>query len=392
MGLLSSAKNSLEKIRKRNLFRQAAILEQRNNNTIVLNNQRLINFSSNDYLGLSSHVDIIKIISSTADKFGFGSAASPLVCGKTDHHQRLEEMIAYKTGRDRALLFPSGYQANLGVATALSEIEGVEFYLDRMCHASIVDGVMLSRRRFRRYPHNDIESIDRLLESSKRNMKLVLTESIFSMDGDISPLKEISSVAVKRGAQLVVDDAHGFGVMGAGCEGTLSHYGIDQDVAPLMTGTFGKALGLQGAFVAGDKNLIELLVQRARSYIYSTAMSPPLAAGVTEAIKVIDKEPERKLKLFKNVEYFQKKMLEKGIKTPNTNSPIQPIVVGSSSNATQLCERLIDRGLFVVGIRPPTVPVGTARIRISLNSNHQLQELNTLIDALVDEYGELGIE
>ena len=371
MGLLSNAKIELEKIRNRNLFRQAAILEQRNNNTITINKKRLLNFSSNDYLGLSSHADILNSISSTANNFGFGSSASPLVCGKSDHHQRLEEMIAFKTGRDRALLFPSGYQANLGMVTALSLIEGVEFYVDRLCHASILDGLILSRGRFKRYAHNDIESLEGLLNKSNAEVKLVLTESVFSMGGEICPLAEISNIAIKQDAQLLVDDAHGFGVMGEGCQGTLAHFGISQEVAPLMTGTFGKALGLQGAFVAGDNNVIELLVQRARPYIYSTALSAPLAAGVLEAICVIDKEPQRKLKLLENIKYFQKEMLKHGIKIQNTNSPIQPIIVGSSNNAIKLSERLIARGFFVVGIRPPTVPEGTARIRISLNSNHQ---------------------
>lgn len=392
MGLLSSAKIELEKIRNRNLFRQAAILEQRNNNTITVNNKRLINFSSNDYLGLSSHADILNSISSTANKFGFGSTASPLVCGKTAHHQRLEEMIAFKTGRDRALLFPSGYQANLGMVTVLSLIQGVEFYVDRLCHASIMDGLILSRSRFKRYAHNDIESLDSMLQKSNADVKLVLTESVFSMDGDICPLVEISNVAIRQGAQLVVDDAHGFGVMGEGCQGTLAHFGVSQDVAPLMTGTFGKALGLQGAFVAGDNNVIELLVQRARPYIYSTAMSAPLAVGVLEAISVIDKEPQRKLKLFENIKYFQKELLEHGIKIQNTNSPIQPIIVGSSTNAIKLYERLKAKGIFVVGIRPPTVPEGTARIRISLNSNHQSNELTALIEALVSEYKALETE
>jgi 8-amino-7-oxononanoate synthase len=392
MGLLSSAKIELEKIRNRNLFRQAAILEQRNNNTITVNNKRLINFSSNDYLGLSSHADILNSISSTANKFGFGSTASPLVCGKTAHHQRLEEMIAFKTGRDRALLFPSGYQANLGMVTVLSLIQGVEFFVDRLCHASIVDGLILSRSRFKRYAHNDIESLDSMLQKSNADVKLVLTESVFSMDGDICPLVEISNVAIRQGAQLVVDDAHGFGVMGEGCQGTLAHFGVSQDVAPLMTGTFGKALGLQGAFVAGDNNVIELLVQRARPYIYSTAMSAPLAVGVLEAISVIDKEPQRKLKLFENIKYFQKELLEHGIKIQNTNSPIQPIIVGSSTNAIKLYERLKAKGIFVVGIRPPTVPEGTARIRISLNSNHQSNELTALIEALVSEYKALETE
>ena len=391
MGLLSSAKIELEKIRNRNLFRQAAILEQRNNNTITVNNKRLINFSSNDYLGLSSHADILNSISSTANKFGFGSTASPLVCGKTAHHQRLEEMIAFKTG-DRALLFPSGYQANLGMVTVLSLIQGVEFYVDRLCHASIMDGLILSRSRFKRYAHNDIESLDSMLQKSNADVKLVLTESVFSMDGDICPLVEISNVAIRQGAQLVVDDAHGFGVMGEGCQGTLAHFGVSQDVAPLMTGTFGKALGLQGAFVAGDNNVIELLVQRARPYIYSTAMSAPLAVGVLEAISVIDKEPQRKLKLFENIKYFQKELLEHGIKIQNTNSPIQPIIVGSSTNAIKLYERLKAKGIFVVGIRPPTVPEGTARIRISLNSNHQSNELTALIEALVSEYKALETE
>ena len=346
MGLLSNAKIELEKIRNRNLFRQAAILEQRNNNTITINKKRLLNFSSNDYLGLSSHADILNSISSTANNFGFGSSASPLVCGKSDHHQRLEEMIAFKTGRDRALLFPSGYQANLGMVTALSLIEGVEFYVDRLCHASILDGLILSRGRFKRYAHNDIESLEGLLNKSNAEVKLVLTESVFSMGGEICPLAEISNIAIKQDAQLLVDDAHGFGVMGEGCQGTLAHFGISQEVAPLMTGTFGKALGLQGAFVAGDNNVIELLVQRARPYIYSTALSAPLAAGVLEAICVIDKEPQRKLKLLENIKYFQKEMLKHGIKIQNTNSPIQPIIVGSSNNAIKLSERLIARGFF----------------------------------------------
>ncbi len=380
--LLGNVKNYLCQVDKKQLYRQAVELQARDQNKIIINGRRLINFSSNDYLGLSSHPKIIETISRSAKKYGFGSSASPLVCGKTELHGRLEQELANKTGRDRALVFPSGYQANLGMITALSKLPDMVFVLDRLCHASIIDGIKLSRAKFTRYNHVDMIDMQAQLGRYPDSVKLVLTESIFSMDGDVCPLPRVAEAALEHAAKLIVDDAHGFGIMGKNGSGTLTHFNLGQDVAPLMVGTFGKALGLQGAFVAGEDKLIELLVQLARPYIYSTAMSIPLAAGVIESLNIIEKEPQRAKLLFERIEYFQQQCTDKGIPCEFTNSPIQPVLLGESGAVMRACEQLRDKGVFVVGIRPPTVPEGTARIRISINSNHQFNELDMLVESL----------
>jgi len=380
--LLGNVKNYLCQVDKKQLYRQAVELQARDQNKIIINGRRLINFSSNDYLGLSSHPKIIETISRSAKKYGFGSSASPLVCGKTELHGRLEQELANKTGRDRALVFPSGYQANLGMITALSKLPDMVFVLDRLCHASIIDGIKLSRAKFTRYNHVDMIDMQAQLGRYPDSVKLVLTESIFSMDGDVCPLPRVAEAALEHAAKLIVDDAHGFGIMGKNGSGTLTHFNLGQDVAPLMVGTFGKALGLQGAFVAGEDKLIELLVQIARPYIYSTSMSIPLAAGVIESLNIIEKEPQRAKLLFERIEYFQQQCTDKGIPCEFTNSPIQPVLLGESGAVMRACEQLRDKGVFVVGIRPPTVPEGTARIRISINSNHQFNELDMLVESL----------
>ncbi|NNE36969.1 MAG: 8-amino-7-oxononanoate synthase [Gammaproteobacteria bacterium] len=382
--LAGSVKKHLREVQNKGLFRKAEELQSRDQNTVIIDGRQLLNFSSNDYLGLSVHPQLIETINNCARAFGYGSTASPLVCGKTSVHTNLEKILAERTGRDRALLFASGYQANLGLISALSKLPDMAFFIDRLCHASIIDGVLLSRAKFKRFNHADVADMDRLLRESQDKVKLVLTEAVFSMDGDISPLPQLVSVASDHAAKLVVDDAHGFGIMGNKGAGTLSHFHLGQDSAPLMVGTFGKALGLQGAFVAGEDELIELLVQCARPYIYSTAMSIPLAAGVIESLKIIEDEPERIQRLFERINYFQQLCTDKGIQSMNTNTPIQPIILGDSGAVMRSCEQLKDKGIFVVGIRPPTVPEGTARIRISINSNHQPGELDLLVDALAD--------
>ncbi len=382
--LRGDVKNSLCEYHKKGLFRHAFELQARDRNRVSINGRSLINFSSNDYLGLSSHPKILESINRAANIFGFGSSASPLVCGKTKIHGELERLLATRTGRDRALLFPSGYQANLGVIAALSRLPGSMFYLDRLCHASMVDGVVLSRAKFRRYNHADAASLEGLLKAADSKHKLVLTEAVFSMDGDVCPFDSLVPVINKYSANLIVDDAHGFGVMGNNGAGTLSQFQVGQHSAPLMIGTFGKAIGLQGAFVAGENDLIELLIQSARPYIYSTAMSIPLAAGTIESLHIIERESHRVQGLFERIYYFQKLCEDMGIKSQNTNTPIQPILIGDSRDVMRACEELQRRGFFVVGIRPPTVPEGTARIRISINVDHELSELEMLAESLAE--------
>jgi 8-amino-7-oxononanoate synthase len=380
--LYKSARNDLDITNHRGLLRSAPILQSRDNNIVTINGQRLINFSSNDYLGLASHPRILEAVTNCSRKLGFGSAASPLVCGKTEIHEKLEHLLAGNTGRDRAVLFTSGYQANLGLISAISRLPDMELFVDRFCHASIIDGILLSRVKFRRYEHIDDAALAAMLKSSKKKLKLIVTEAIFSMDGDICPLPQFSKVVDEFSAKLIVDDAHGFGVLGSGVSGTLASFNIGQESAPLMSGTFGKALGLQGAFIAGENSLIELLVQNARPYIYSTAMSAPLAAGVIESMNIIKEEPERKQHLFKLINYFQSNLSPAGLSSQNTNTPIQPFIVGDPVKVMRICEQLREKGLFVVGIRPPTVPENTSRIRISINANHNFNELDLLIDAL----------
>ena len=379
----------LEKIGEHGLYRDPPVIEHRAGPRITLNKRELVNFCSNDYLGLAQHPRIKQAMSVAAEKYGVGSTASPLICGKTALHQKLEERICERLGCERALLFNCGYMANLAVAATMTEEPGVEILLDRLCHASIIDGVVATGKRFRRYPHLDLRVLEDRLRQSAEKLKLVFTESVFSMDGDIAPLADIAQLCQASGAVLVIDDAHGLGVLGQNGLGAMEHFNLGRDEAPLVMGTFGKALGVQGAFVAGKEAYIELLLQRARPYIYSTSMSLPVVAAVLESFEVLNNEPGRRAKLHELIGYFNDRSCELGFGSA-TKTPIQPVIIGAAQKTMKACTELKKRGLFVMGIRPPTVKQGTSRLRVTLSASHSTKELELLLTALAECRSKLG--
>ncbi|NIN34047.1 MAG: 8-amino-7-oxononanoate synthase [Gammaproteobacteria bacterium] len=373
--------SSLADIREQGLFRSPPIIEQREGTRIVVNHRPLINFCSNDYLGLAQHPQIKQAMAEAAQRYGTGSSASPLICGKTTLHQQLEQKIAKLTGRDRALLFNCGFMANLAAVSALVGGGKLEIFLDRLCHASILDGVLASGVRFQRYPHVDMAGLKNRLDKPVDSTRLVITESIFSMDGDIAPLDEISRLCRRSDTLLYIDDAHGLGVLGKSGRGALEHFMLGQDEAPLVMGTFGKALGVHGAFVAGKEAYIDLLIQRARPYIYSTSMPAPVAAAALKALEVLNAEQHRRAHLHELIDHYNTGLAAKGFEA-GTSTPIQPLIIGSAQKTMEICECLQDQGVFVMGIRPPTVARGESRLRITLSASHSVEEVDHLINCL----------
>jgi 8-amino-7-oxononanoate synthase len=338
----------------------------------------LRNFCGNDYLGLSTHPALIDAAGACLRRWGVGAGASHLVTGHSHEHHALEEELAAFTGRERALLFSSGYLANVGVLSALAS-RGERIIADRLCHASLLDGALLSGARLRRYAHADVRAAERALE---QRAALLVTDGVFSMDGDTAPLKELSELATARDATLVVDDAHGLGVLGARGRGTLEAAGVDARAIPVLIGTLGKAFGTFGAFVAGEAALVEHLLQHVRTYIYTTALPPAIAAATRAALRVADAEVWRRERLRSLVQRWRSAVAALGLPLSASQTPIQPLIVGDAARALQISHALFSAGFWVVAIRPPTVPAGSARLRISLSAAHAEADVDALAEAL----------
>jgi 8-amino-7-oxononanoate synthase len=353
----------------------------------TVDGRTLVDFSSNDYLGLSHHPAIAAEMSACALRTGAGSAASHLITGHGIEHEHLEEELAAFLGRERALLFSTGYMANLGVITALAG-RGELMLLDRLSHASLIDGALLSGTRFKRYTHADAGAAERAIAESADDVSVVATDGVFSMDGNIAPLPELAKAATASKAWLVVDDAHGIGVLGANGRGSLEHYGMSADEVPVLVGTLGKALGSFGAFVAGSHDLIEFLIQKARPYIYTTALPQPVAAATRKALDLVQREPWRRERVLALTARFKKAAGEAGIGLLNSDTPtqsetpIQPVVLGSSQAALSAQQDLMRAGFRVVAIRSPTVAKGSERLRVTLSAAHTDEQVDRLVEAL----------
>jgi 8-amino-7-oxononanoate synthase len=356
-------------------------VESGNRLLTTIDGRTVVDFSSNDYLGLAHHPDVAKAMSECALHTGAGSAASHLITGHGVEHARLEEELAAFLGRERALLFSTGYMANLGVMAALAG-RGEVVLLDRLSHASIIDGALLSGARFKRYPHGDAGAAERALAESAAEVAVVATDGVFSMDGDIAPLRQLATTATASKAWLVVDDAHGIGVLGANGHGALEHCGLNSDDVPVLVGTLGKALGSFGAFVAGSRDLIEFLIQKARPYIYTTALPQPVAAATRKALEISQRESWRRERVLALTARFRKAAGEAGVALMSSETPIQPVVLGSSEVALRAQQELLRAGFRVVAIRAPTVPRGSERLRITLSAAHTEAQVDTLVAAL----------
>jgi len=344
----------------------------------VVEGQLKLVFCSNDYLGLSRDARVVSAFQGSATFHGVGSGASHLVTGHHREHHALEEELAAFVGRERALLFSTGYHANLGVVSAL--LGRTDTILeDRLNHASLIDAALLSRAELVRYAHADAAAAGSALAEG-HGRKLLATDGVFSMDGDIAPVQSLAEVARKNGAWLMVDDAHGLGVTGVSGRGTASQ--LSSSDVPLLMGTLGKALGTFGAFVAGDRDVIELLVQRARTYIYTTALPPAVASATRVALQIVASDETRRARLHANIARFRAGAEQLGVQLQPSQTPIQPLVIGDNARALAASEFLWEHGFWVSAIRPPTVPEGTARLRITLSAAHSNASIDALLAAL----------
>ncbi len=356
----------------------------------IIAGRRLVDFSSNDYLGLAGHPEPAAAMAACAARTGAGSGASHLISGHGAEHEALEAALAAFTGRERALLFSTGYMANLGVMSALAQ-RGEAVFLDRLSHASLIGGALLSGARARRYTHGDAASARRLLAASARPTAVLATDGVFSMDGDVAPLAELARAARAHDAWLVVDDAHGIGVLGSTGRGALESAGLSAAEVPVLVGTLGKAFGCFGAFVAGDAALIDLLVHRARPYVYTTALPQPVAAATRAALGVAQREPWRRERVLALTARFRAAARAAGVPLTDSASPIQPIPLGSAPAALQAQRTLSEAGFWVVAIRAPTVPAGQERLRVTLTAAHGEDQVDALAEALGRACREAGI-
>ena len=361
-------------------FRQRLSLQSSQSDTIKLNGQSLNNFSSNDYLGLANHTSTKLVVKQQIDDLGVGSGASHLVCGHHQVHQTLEEQLASFLQRDSAVTFSTGYMANMGILQSLAR-KGDLIIADKLNHASLIDGAKLSSAESVRYAHCDLNKLESRLKKQAAQ-KWVVTDSVFSMDGDIAPLDKIAALCKKYQAFLIVDDAHGIGVLGDNGRGSAEHFNLNQEQLPILMGTFGKALGGFGAFVTGAKELTDYLIQFARPYIYTTAIPAIIAAANLHNLKLIEQDSSFRLALQQNIKYFKQLCQKKGISLMPSDTGIQPVVINDTKRLMKISERLKQNGFLVGAIRPPTVPLNTDRLRVTLSATHTNQQISDLVEWL----------
>jgi 8-amino-7-oxononanoate synthase len=382
--LLHPLQTELTAWKNEGLMRQWCPIEEADATHIQIKGQRYLNFSSNDYLGLARHPQIIEAVEKGLKRYGVGSTASHAVCGHFEAHEILEQRFAEWVGLPHACLFSSGYQANLAVISTLCGHHDAIF-ADKLNHACLNDGALLSRAAFHRFKHNDLDHLVRLLEHHPAPRRLIAVDAVYSMDGDCAPLQALLHIAQRHDAFLLVDDAHGLGVLGKG-HGSLAHWAIHDDRLIYM-GTLGKALGSSGACVAAHSLIIQTLIQKARPYIYTTALPPALALGAVAALDILKAEPERVAHIRHLSQHFRQRMeaVQEGgaWSLPYSDTAIQPLIVYTTERAMALHRALKERGFWVPAIRPPTVPQHSARLRITFSAAHSLEQVDCLVDALV---------
>jgi 8-amino-7-oxononanoate synthase len=379
--ILQSLAARVEERQRTGLLRRARTLDAARGVHIAVDGRELINFCSNDYLGLAQDPRITRALQEAANDCGVGSTAAHLVCGHRREHARLEEALCEWTGRDAAILFSSGWLANLGAMQALLDRDGV-CVQDKLNHASLLDAAKLAGAALKRYPHRDVAGAERQLAAAGEHPALLATDGVFSMDGDVAPLRELATLCKRDGATLMVDDAHGLGVLGARGAGSVAEAGVRQNDVPALMATLGKALGCAGAFVAGSHALVEGLTQFARTFVYTTAMPPALAAAACEAVHIARREDWRREKLRALIARFRSGAMELGLPLADSMTAIQPIVLGDAARTVAASISLEGRGFLVTAIRPPTVPAGSARLRVTLSAAHEEQDVDRLLDAL----------
>ncbi len=368
----------LSQLEERHLLRSLTVVEAYDGPRVTVKGREMLLLCSNDYLGLANHPSLRQAAGQAMARYDFGAGASRLISGTSPLHQALEDSIARFKGTEAAIVFNSGYAANTGIIPAIAGTGDV-ILSDSLNHASIIDGCRLSRAEVMVYRHKDVGQVETLLQKYlNARRKLIVTDGVFSMDGDIAPLRDLVSLSEKYDAILMVDDAHGTGVLGKTGRGTVEHLGLSGRV-PILMGTLGKAFGSFGAYAAGSNNLINMLINNARSYIYSTALPPSVCAASLAAIAVVEQDPERRDRLWKNRSRFVKGLKSIGISTGNSETPIIPIVIGDSGRALKAAERLFECGIYASAIRPPTVPVNAARIRTTVTAAHTEDDIDSAL-------------
>ena len=374
---------ALDERKSNHLYRQRRVLESAQGAEVVVDGKPYLNFCSNDYLGLANHPDVVAAFTAAANDFGVGSGASHLVCGHSSLHHQLEEELADYVGRDRAVLFSTGYMANLGIVNALVGKQDAIFE-DKLNHASLLDAGLLSGARFQRFLHNDLENLESRLKKSTEDKKLIVVDSVFSMDGDLAPLDDLAALAKKYNAGLMADDAHGFGVLGDTGAGCAEHFKLDQQQLPVLMATLGKSLGCFGAFAAGSEQLVEALIQFARPYIYTTALPPAIAAAGLASLHIVREDVTRRQHLQSLIAYFRERAEKLGLTLMPSTTAIQPLMIGASEQAIAISDALLEKGFLISAIRPPTVPINSARLRITLSAAHSEQQVERLLVALAE--------
>jgi len=392
MILLDDISNSLKDLKEKSLLRKRVVINSRKKNLIKINGKWLTNFSNNDYLGLSQDISIKKAIINGIKKYGNGGTSSNLVSGHTEVHQNIEDITKNNIGFESSILFSSGYLANLGLITTISDKDSF-IYADKLNHASLNDACILSRAKFFRYPHKDMELLERLLKKNKtKKKKLIVTDGVFSMDGDLADIPKLVQLAQKYDAYLYIDDAHGYGVLGKNGQGILEYY---ENTGPMKkiprdriiyTITLSKAVGVSGALVNACKNIINLVVNKSRTYIYTTAEQPALIMGVERSFEIIKKNYSLRERLNKSINLFRKNINKKNLLT-NSITPIQPLIIESAEKTIKISEKLNSYGFHVPAIRPPTVPNKSSRLRISITALHSqadIKKLTKVINKILD--------
>ena len=374
-------KNKLKEIKLSSGYRVRKIKDSGNSHIFVYKNKKLLSFASNDYLSLSNDKRIINSAKRSLDNHGYSTSSSALISGYTKSHFKLEEEISSFLGQEKTLLFSTGYQANLGVIKSLAS-RGDYIISDKLNHASLIDGSIISRANFKRYEHNDYKKLEELLKKNKINNKLIISDSLFSMDGDIPNLKKIANIVKEFKSPLLIDEAHSIGVFGKEGRGIVHKNSLNKREDILITGTFGKAVGTFGAFFSGSKEYVEFVMQKARSYIYSTSLPVNAVEATRKSIKIIVKENWRREKLFSLINYYKKNIGNSGFKSIKSSSQIQAILIGDNKDAIYVSEELLKNGIYIPAIRPPTVEEGKSRLRVSLTVNHEESDIDYLINIL----------
>ncbi|MEW6247462.1 MAG: 8-amino-7-oxononanoate synthase [Nitrospirota bacterium] len=380
----------LRQLERQHLLRRPKPLQSATGPVVSIDGREVILLASNDYLGLATHPQLIQSAVQATEKFGVGAGASRLVSGTLPPHIELESALARFKGTEAALVFGSGYLANLGMIPALIGSGGL-ILADRLCHASLIDGCRLSGADFRVFRHRDMEHLESLLRRRPAGRRtLIVTDGLFSMDGDLAPLLDLATLAEQYGAQILIDDAHATGVMGERGRGSLEHFSVESRI-PFHMGTLGKALGGIGAYVVGPAPFIDYLINTARSFIFTTAPPPASAAASTAALTILETEPERRARLWANRRHFSSGLRSLGFDTADSLSPIIPVLIGEAERALAMAQKLLEYGVYAPAIRPPTVPKGTSRIRTTVTSEHTSEQLDAALEAFRKAGKDLGL-